>query len=45
MTDLNQLLTDNLAIAFAVLAALVLLLLIGFLVQSARIGRAVRTYR
>jgi len=45
MTDLNRLLTDNLAIAFGVLAVLVLLLLIGFLVQSARIGRAVRTYR
>ena len=45
MTDLNRLLTDNLAIAFAVLAALVLLLLIGFVIQSARIGRAVRIYR
>ncbi|MEO7295252.1 MAG: DUF4446 family protein [Candidatus Limnocylindria bacterium] len=45
MTDLNRLLTDNLAIAFVVLAAFVLLLLIGFLVQGARIGRAVRTYR
>ena len=45
MPELNRLLTDNLAIAFAVLAGLVLLLLVGFLVQSARIGRAVRTYR
>ena len=45
MPELNRLLTENLAIAFAVLAGLVLLLLLGFLVQSARIGRAVRTYR
>jgi hypothetical protein len=45
MADLNRLLTDNLALAFGVLAALVLLLLIGFLVQSLRLGRAVRTYR
>jgi len=45
MSDLDRLLTDNLAIAFAVLAGLVLLLLIGFIVQSARVGRAVRTYR
>ncbi|MDQ3689861.1 MAG: DUF4446 family protein [Chloroflexota bacterium] len=45
MTDINRLLTDNLAIAFGVLAGLVLLLLIGFVIQSARIGRAVRTYR
>lgn len=45
MADLNRLLLDNLAIAFGVLAALVLLLLIGFVVQSARLGRAVRSYR
>lgn len=45
MSDLNRLLTDNLALAFGVLAALVLLLLIGFIVQSARLARAVRTYR
>ena len=45
MADLNALLTENLAIAFGVLAALVLLLLIGFLLQSARLGRAVRNYR
>jgi hypothetical protein len=45
MADLNRLLSDNLALAFGVLAALVLLLLIGFIVQSARLGRAVRTYR
>jgi len=45
MPELNRLLTDNLAIAFGVLAGLVLLLLIGFIIQSARLGRAVRTYR
>jgi hypothetical protein len=45
MADLNAWLLDNLAIAFGVLAALVLLLLIGFFVQSARLGRAVRDYR
>ena len=45
MADLNRLLTDNLALAFGVLAALVLLLLIGFVVQSIRLGRAVRGYR
>ncbi len=45
MPELNRLLTDNLPIAFGVLTGLVLLLVIGFLVQSTRIGRAVRTYR
>jgi hypothetical protein len=45
MADLNRLLTDNLALAFGVLAALVVLLLIGFLVQGARLRRAVRGYR
>jgi Protein of unknown function (DUF4446) len=45
MADLNRLLTENLAIALGALAALVLLLLIGFIVQSVRLGRAVRSYR
>ena len=45
MADLNAWLLDNLALVFSVLAALVLLLLIGFLVQCARLGRAVRDYR
>ncbi len=45
MADLNLLLSDNLAIAFGALGALVALLLIGFLVQSVRLGRAVRSYR
>jgi hypothetical protein len=45
MADLNRLLADNLALAFGILAALVVLLLLGFIVQSARLGRAIRTYR
>jgi Protein of unknown function (DUF4446) len=45
MADLNRLLTENLAIAFGALGVLVLLLLIGFLVQSVRLGRAIRSYR
>jgi hypothetical protein len=45
MADLNAWLLDNLAIVVGVLSALVVLLLIGFLVQSARLGRAVRDYR
>lgn len=45
MPELNRLLLDNLAVAFGALAALVLILLIAFAVQSARLGRAVRTYR
>ena len=45
MADLNRLLTENLAIAFGALALLVLLLLIGCIVQSLRLGRAVRSYR
>jgi hypothetical protein len=45
MPDLNRLLLDNVALAFGALATLVLLLLIAFAVQSARLGRAIRTYR
>lgn len=45
MADLNRLLTDNLALAIGAMAVLLLLLLIGFVVQSARLGRAVRAYR
>ena len=37
MADLNRLLTDNLALAFGVLAAIVLVLLIVLLVQSVRL--------
>jgi hypothetical protein len=45
MADLNRLLTENMALAFGVLAAVVLLMLIGLLVQSARLGRTIRAYR
>ena len=45
MADLNRLLTDNLALAFGVLAAIVLLLLIVLLVQSVRLSRTIRSYR
>jgi hypothetical protein len=45
MDELNRLLTDNLALALAVLGGLVILLLILVLVQSIRLGRAVRDYR
>ncbi len=45
MADLNELLSENLAIAFGVLAALVILLLIVVVVQSARLSRAMRSYR
>ena len=45
MADLNAWLLDHLALAVSVLAALVLLLLLGFHVQCARLGRAVRDYR
>jgi hypothetical protein len=45
MAELNRLLADNLALAFGVLAALVLVLLAVVLAQSARIGRATQAYR
>lgn len=45
MADLNRLLSENLALAFGVLAAIVVLLLIGLAIQSVRLGRAVRGYR
>jgi hypothetical protein len=45
MPDLNRFLLDNVAVAFGLLAGLVLLLLIGFLVQSVRLRRAIRAYR
>jgi ABC-type branched-subunit amino acid transport system permease subunit len=45
MADLNQLFADNLALAFGVLAAIVLALLVAVLVLSARVGRATRAYR
>jgi len=45
MADLNRLLLDNLALVIGVLAALVAVLLVAVLVQSARLGRATRAYR
>ena len=45
MPDLDRLLIENLALAFGVLAALLLVLLVLVAVQSARLARAVRAYR
>ena len=45
MADLNQLVADNLALVVGGLALLVLLLFIAVIVQSARLGRALRAYR
>jgi hypothetical protein len=45
MAELNRVLSDNLALAFGALTALVILLLIGVAIQSARLGRAIRGYR
>jgi hypothetical protein len=45
MDELNRLLTDNLALVIALLAALLLVLLAVVVVQSIRLGRAVRDYR
>jgi hypothetical protein len=44
MADLNQLVADNLALVVGGLALLVLLLIVTVLVQSARLGRALRAY-
>ena len=45
MADLNALLADNLAIAFGVLAALVVILLVVVAAQAGRLTRATRAYR
>jgi hypothetical protein len=45
MAELNRILADNLALGVGGLALMVLLLLLAFLVQSVRLGRAVGTYR
>lgn len=45
MDELNRVLADNLAVVLAVLAAIVLVLLLLAIVQSVRLGRAVRDYR
>lgn len=45
MAELNRLLSDNLALAFGVLAALVIVLLVVVILQQRRLGKAVRAYR
>jgi len=45
MTDLNQLILDNLAPVVGALVALVILLLGAVLLQGARLARATRAYR
>ena len=44
MTELNRLLSDNLAIVLGVTAAVLIILLISVLVQSRRLRRATRAY-
>jgi hypothetical protein len=45
MDQLNRLLADNLALVVAVLGVVLLILLVLVVIQSARLGRAVRDYR
>ena len=45
MSDLNRLFTDNLALAFLVVAGFIVILLIAVLIQSIRLGRTRRAYR
>ena len=45
MAELNQFLVDNLVVVVSALAALILVLLVVALLQSMRLGRAVRGYR
>jgi hypothetical protein len=45
MAELNRLLTENLALAFGVLAAMVVVLLAVVILQQRRLGRTVRAYR
>lgn len=45
MPTLDRLLADNLSLAFALLAGVVVLLIVAVLIQSARLRRAVRGYR
>ncbi|MDQ6682962.1 MAG: DUF4446 family protein [Chloroflexota bacterium] len=45
MPLLNQTLSENLALAFGLVALLLLLLIAAVVVQSARLGRATRAYR
>ncbi|HET8587322.1 MAG TPA: DUF4446 family protein [Candidatus Limnocylindria bacterium] len=45
MPELNRILVDNLAVAFGILAVLLLIVLILLIVQSLRLGQAVSAYR
>ncbi|HSK94718.1 MAG TPA: DUF4446 family protein [Candidatus Angelobacter sp.] len=45
MADLDRILSENLALVVGMLAGLLLILLVLVLIQSVRIGRAVRAYR
>ncbi len=45
MDDLNRLMTQNLVVVVAILGALLLVLLLLLVIQSIRLGRAVRDYR
>jgi Protein of unknown function (DUF4446) len=45
MEELNRLVSDNIAVVAGVLAAAVAILLVLTIVQSVRLGRAVRDYR
>ena len=45
MDELNRLVSDNLALVVGLLALAVLILVVLVIVQSLRLGRAVRTYR
>jgi hypothetical protein len=45
VSDLNRVFSDNLAIAFLVVAGFLVILLIAILIQSIRLGRTRRAYR
>ena len=45
MAELNRILSDNLAIAFGAVGVVLLLALVLLVVQSFRLGRALRAYR
>jgi hypothetical protein len=45
MDELNRILADNLALLAAAVGIILLILLIAFIAQSIRLGRAVRAYR
>lgn len=45
MDELNRLLTDNLVLVVAALAAVLLVVLLFVIIQSVRLGRALRDYR